>query len=279
MKQIFDDLSKECSKLTTKKYSTSFSLGVLFLDKRLRSSIYSIYAFVRLADEIVDSFHGFDKKKLLDELKIQTYEAIEANISINPIIHSFQEVVNKYQINHELIDSFLYSMEMDLEKREYDVNQYKKYIYGSAEVVGLMCLKVFTENNTQLYEKLVPFAMKLGAAFQKVNFLRDVRADNLELGRTYFPQVDLGNFSVDDKTKIEQDIEQDFEEALVGILQLPVTSRNGVFLAYYYYLKLFEKIKKLSPNKIMQQRIRISNVEKYILLIVSNFKLKFRLIK
>ncbi len=274
MKQLFDELSQECSRITTRKYSTSFSMGILFLNKKLRSPIYSIYGFVRLADEIVDSFHGYNKKYLLESFKEQTYDAIKNKISLNPILNSFQEVVHQYHISTELIDSFLHSMEMDLEKKIYDSEEYEKYIFGSAEVVGLMCLHVFTENNKQLYNKLFPAAMKLGSAFQKVNFLRDVKADNMELGRTYFPNIDLKNFSVDDKNKIEQEIEADFNEALQGILQLPSSSRNGVFLAYYYYIMLFKKIKQLPPHKILQQRIRISDFEKYLLLLKSNFKLK-----
>lgn len=278
MKQLFDDLSRDCSRMTTKKYSTSFSIGILFLNKKLRSSIYSIYGFVRLADEIVDSFHGFDKKKLLNEFETQTFEAIERGISTNPILHAFQEVVHRYAIPDELIKSFLTSMEMDLEKKEYNAEEYNRYIFGSAEAVGLMCLCVFTEGNKALYEELKPSAMKLGAAFQKVNFLRDVRADNLELGRTYFPSVNLNHFSTEEKRIIETDIEHDFKEALQGILRLPGSSRKGVFLAYYYYLVLFKKIKRLPPYRIMSERIRIPNHEKYFLLLKSNLKLQFHLL-
>ncbi|MFA9290156.1 MAG: phytoene/squalene synthase family protein [Solirubrobacteraceae bacterium] len=274
MKQLFDALSEECSQLTTKKYSTSFSLGILFLHKKLRNPIYSIYGYVRFADEIVDSFHGFDKKLLLEDFKKETYRAIESKISLNPIINSFQSVVNQYKISPEMIDAFYQSMEMDLEKKEYTEIEYQKYIYGSAEVVGLMCLRVFTENNEALYNKLLPAATRLGSAFQKVNFLRDLRSDNLDLGRTYFPKVDLTSFNPQNKISIEKDITQDFKEALSGILQLPSSSKKGVFLAYYYYFKLFKKIKKLSPEKIMEERIRISNPEKYFLLIKSNIKLQ-----
>lgn len=278
MKQLFDDLSKECSRITTKKYSTSFSLGILFLNKRLRSPIYSIYGFVRLADEIVDSFHGFDKKHLLDDFKKQICHAIENKISLNPILNSFQEVVHRFKIPMNLIDAFFKSMEMDLEKRGYNTEEYNEYIFGSAEVVGLMCLCVFTEGDKNLYTELKSSARKLGAAFQKVNFIRDIKTDNLELGRTYFPDVDLRNFSVEDKIKIENDIENDFKEALQGILQLPASSRNGVFLAYYYYLILFRKIKQLPPHKILNQRIRIHDLEKYILLMKSNLKLQLHLL-
>ena len=277
MKQLFDELSLECSRLATKKYSTSFSLGILFLHKRMRSPVYSIYGFVRLADEIVDSFHNYDKKYLWDDFRKQAYDAIENKISLNPILNSFQEVVHRYTIPPELIDSFLYSMEMDLQKRNYNTEEYNKYIFGSAEAVGLMCLSVFMEGNRKLYDELEQFARKLGAAFQKVNFLRDAKSDNLELGRTYFPGVDLKNFTLSDKRKIEIDIENDFKGALIGILRLPSTSRKGVFLAYYYYRMLFKKIKQLPPCRILKERIRIPNHEKYLLLMKSNLKLQLRL--
>jgi 15-cis-phytoene synthase len=277
MKHLFDDLSKECSRITTKKYSTSFSLGILFFHKRMRPAVYAIYGFVRLADEIVDSFHNYDKKYLLDDFMKQTYDAIESKISLNPILNSFQEAVYKYEIPMALVDSFLRSMQMDLEKTKYNDAEYRQYIFGSAEAVGLMCLCVFTERNKKMYQSLKPFAKRLGAAFQKVNFLRDVKADNIELGRTYFPGVDLKNFSVEDKAKIERDIESDFKLALHGILRLPSNSRRGVFLAYYYYLMLFKKIKRLPPCQILGERIRIPNHEKYFLLLKSNLKLQLHL--
>jgi len=278
MKQLFDDLSLECSRMTTKKYSTSFSLGILFLQKQIRGPIYSIYGFVRLADEIVDSFHNYNKEYLLADFKSQTYDAIVNKISLNPILNSFQQVVHQYQIPLDLIESFLKSMEMDLRKINYDNEKYNEYIFGSAEVVGLMCLCVFTEGNKKLYEELKPSAMKLGAAFQKVNFLRDVKADNIELGRSYFPNVDLKRFSSCEKRKIEADIENDFKEGLKGILRLPSSSRKGVFLAYYYYLILFKKIKQLPARRIMNERIRIPNYEKFFLMLKSNFKLQMHLI-
>jgi len=278
MKQLFDDLSLECSRITTKKYSTSFSLGILFLQKQIRGPIYSIYGFVRLADEIVDSFHNYNKEYLLADFKNQTYDAIVNKISLNPILNSFQQVVHQYQIPLDLIESFLKSMEMDLRKINYDNEKYNEYIFGSAEVVGLMCLCVFTEGNKKLYEELKPSAMKLGAAFQKVNFLRDVKADNIELGRSYFPNVDLKRFSSCEKRKIEADIENDFKEGLKGILRLPSSSRKGVFLAYYYYLILFKKIKQLPARRIMNERIRIPNYEKFFLMLKSNFKLQMHLI-
>jgi len=278
MKHLFDELSRECSRITTKKYSTSFSLGIWFLDKRIRGPVYSIYGFVRLADEIVDSFHGYDKQRLLTTFRNETREAIEHKISFNPILNAFQEVVHQYQIPWSLIDSFLQSMEMDLQQQTYDDQGYRQYIFGSAEVVGLMCLCVFTEGQKGGYESLKPFAMKLGAAFQKVNFLRDAQSDNLELGRTYFPNVDLANFSHADKVSIEKDIEDDFREALKGILRLPATSRTGVYLAYYYYYMLFKKIKALPPQRILQQRIRIPDYEKLFLMLISPLRLKLHLI-
>jgi len=278
MKQLFDDLSLECSRITTKKYSTSFSLGILFLQKQIRGPIYSIYGFVRLADEIVDSFHNYNKEYLLADFKSQTYDAIVNKISLNPILNSFQQVVHQYQIPLNLIESFMKSMEMDLRKINYDNEKYNEYIFGSAEVVGLMCLCVFTEGNKKLYEELKPSAMKLGAAFQKVNFLRDVKADNIELGRSYFPNVDLKRFSSYEKRKIEADIENDFKEGLKGILRLPSSSRKGVFLAYYYYLILFKKIKQLPARRIMNERIRIPNYEKFFLMLKSNFKLQMHLL-
>ena len=277
MKQLFDELSLECSRLTTKKYSTSFSVGILFLHKRMRSPVYSIYGFVRLADEIVDSFHSYNKKSLWYDFRKQTYDAIENKISLNPMLNSFQEVVHRYAIPPELIESFFDSMEMDLQKLNYNTEEYHKYIFGSAEAVGLMCLCVFMEGNKKLYGELERFARKLGAAFQKVNFLRDVKSDNLELGRTYFPGVDLKNFTLRDKRKIESDIENDFKGALIGILRLPSSSRKGVFLAYYYYRMLFKKIKRLPPCRILKERIRIPTHEKYLLLMKSNLKLQLHL--
>lgn len=278
MKQLFDELSAECSRMTTQKYSTSFSLGIRFLHKRMQPPVYAIYGFVRLADEIVDSFHGYDKVSLLNSFSKETYAAIENGISLNPVLNSFQQVVHQYAIPGELIKSFLHSMQMDLAKKLYNEDEYREYIYGSAEAVGLMCLSVFTEGNKKQYEELKPFAMKLGAAFQKVNFLRDVKADNMELGRTYFPDVDLNNFSLADKIKIEEDIASDFHEALQGILRLPSSSRKGVFLAYYYYYMLFKKIKQVPPHRILQQRIRIPDYEKVLLMLQSNFKLQLHLL-
>jgi len=262
MKSLFDDLSAYCSKKTTRHYSTSFSMGIQVLDKSIHRPIYGIYGFVRFADEIVDSFHGFNKAELLSKFKQDTYEAIYNKISLNPILNEFQKVVNDYRIEHNLIDTFLNSMKMDLEEKYHDVLSYKDYILGSAEVVGLMCLKVFVNGDNAKYEELKPYAMSLGSAFQKVNFLRDVKADFETLGRTYFPEVDMSKFSNEDKLTIEADIARDFEYALIGIKKLPKTSRNGVYLAYIYYLQLFRKIRHTPAEKIMKTRIRIPNVSK-----------------
>lgn len=274
MKAIFDELSAECSKIATKRYSTSFSLGIYFLHKKLRAPIYAIYGFVRFADEIVDSFHDFDKKYLLEKFKKDSFEAIKFGISLNPVLNSFQKVVNEYDIDHELINLFLNSMEMDLEPGIYSNEKYEQYILGSAEVVGLMCLSVFTEGDKTEYERLKPFAMKLGSTFQKVNFLRDVKADYQNLNRNYFPDVDLGDFSDKQKNLIEKEIEEEFKVALAGIKQLPDSSRSGVYLSYVYYKKLFNKIKNATAVQIMTQRIRISNTHKITLMFDSMIKHK-----
>ena len=269
MKQLFDDVSQEMSQLTTKRYSTSFSLGISFLDSDLHKPIYSIYGFVRFADEIVDSFHGFDKEALLADFKIQTYKAIAEGISLNPILNSFQWAVNKYAIPMELIDTFLNSMEMDLNKQFYSKEQYELYILGSAEVVGLMCLKVFVEGNDAEYERLKPSAMKLGSAFQKINFLRDLKDDFQTLGRTYFPGINMEEFNATVKKEIEADIEADFRAGYEGILQLPKNARFGVYMAYKYYFKLFKKIKAKSAQNILTERIRIPNYRKMRILLTS----------
>jgi len=269
MKKLFDSVSAKSSKLVTNSYSTSFSLGIKFLGKSIRKPVYGIYGFVRLADEIVDSFHGYNKAGLLAEFKEDTIKAIDQGISLNPILNSFQEAVRKYNIEWELIESFFNSMEMDLDKTSYDQTKYEDYIVGSAEVVGLMCLRVFTKGNEAFYQQLKPSAMSLGAAFQKVNFLRDVKADYEELGRTYFPQVDLDSFTLEDKQKVEADIEQDFKHALEGIKQLPANARKGVYLAYIYYLRLFRKIEGVPASKILSKRIRVPNSQKISLMIYS----------
>lgn len=266
MKEKFDRLSAECSKLTTRRYSTSFSMGISFLDKSLREPIYAIYGFVRLADEIVDSFHNYNKKELLARFKTDCFEAIKQGISLNPILNAFQETVNKYNIDHQLIVQFLHSMEMDLHDQGYDQQKYQEYILGSAEVVGLMCLYVFTEGDRENYEALKPKAMRLGAAFQKINFLRDIGTDYQQLNRSYFPEIDLANFTEADKKKIEDEIEKDFTAALQGIRELPRSSRRGVFLAYQYYRKLFEKIRLARACAVFSKRFRVSNSRKIILM-------------
>ena len=259
---LFHELSRQCSKLTTEKYSTSFSSAIKLLHQDMREPIFNIYGFVRFADEIVDTFHEYDKQTLLTEFKKETYNAIQRGISMNPILHSFQLTVNEYQIDKELIEAFFKSMEMDLSKASYDADGYKEYIYGSAEVVGLMCLYVFCEGDAAAYQQLKPAAQSLGAAFQKVNFLRDVKADYMHLSRTYFPGVDFKNFTPDMKKEIENDIAKDFAKAYNGILQLPVKSRFGVYVAYKYYLSLFSKIQKTNAVRILEQRIRIPNYGK-----------------
>ncbi|MCT3763798.1 phytoene/squalene synthase family protein [Elizabethkingia anophelis] len=274
MKKLFDELSYEVSKCTTRKYSTSFSLGILALKPSIRSAIYAIYGYVRLADEIVDSFHDYNKEKLLSRLKKETYNAIEEGISLNPILQAFQQTVHDYRIDRELIDTFLHSMEMDLQKIDFDSKLYNEYIYGSAEVVGLMCLQVFTEGNKEKFEELKPYAMKLGSAFQKINFLRDLKDDYQILGRTYFPGVNMSVFDNSVKFKIEGEIETEFKEALIGIKKLPGSSMFGVYLAYRYYLSLFYKIKKTSSQRIMQNRIRIANSQKLLLACESYIRYK-----
>jgi len=276
MKYLFDKLSARCSKLTTEEYSTSFSLGIRLLNKKFHSSIYGIYGFVRFADEIVDSFHEYDKSALLNQFREETYRAIRDRISLNPILNSFQKVYHEFNIDRELVDTFLDSMEMDLHQQFYTRSIYEQYILGSAEVVGLMCLKVFTEGDNEMYCRLRASAMKLGAAFQKVNFLRDVKADSQELGRHYFPLVDLNDFTNNDKSAIEKEIADDFSEALPGIMALPLSSRKGVYLAYTYYQVLFKKIKALPAHRIMTGRVRVANTHKLgimlqTLLFPSNF--------
>lgn len=262
MKQLFDELSYSVSKITTEKYSTSFSLGILALKPSIRSAIYAIYGYVRLADEIVDSFHGYDKEKLLIRLKKETEDALSEGISLNPILQSFQETVNRYSIDQRLISQFLHSMEMDLQKVDYNSDLYKEYIFGSAEVVGLMCLQVFTNGDSEKYQELKPYAMKLGSAFQKINFLRDLKDDYQVLGRTYFPNIDMAVFDNTVKCQIEKEIEAEFKEALIGIKKLPSSSMFGVYLAYKYYLSLFQKIKRKSSHEILSERVRVPNSEK-----------------
>lgn len=266
MMNLFHEVSQDCSRITTEKYSTSFSSAIRLLHKDLRTPICNIYGFVRFADEIVDTFHGYDKAMLFEEFKKETYDAIERGISLNPILHSFQMTVNQYKIDHALIDAFLYSMELDLGKHTYDRAGYETYIYGSAEVVGLMCLYIFCEGNQVQYDALKPAAKSLGSAFQKVNFLRDVKADFEGLDRMYFPDCDFTNFTHADKLAIEQDIQKDFDDAYAGILNLPIKARFGVYVAYKYYLSLFKKIKRLEPADILESRIRIPDYGKAFIL-------------
>ena len=266
-KLLFDTTALECSKIITQRYSTSFTLGIKTLSKKLHLPIYGIYGFVRYADEIVDTFHDKDKKSLLENFRQDTYKSINDGIIMNPVLHAFQLIVNKYHIEMELIDAFLNSMAMDLDFATYNDSKYKEYIYGSAEVVGLMCLRVFCEGDKKQYEHLKSAACKLGSAFQKVNFLRDLKSDYEDRGRVYFPGVDYNTFDSKVKSEIESDIKQDFDDALIGIKQLPKSAMFGVKIAYLYYLKLFYKIKSLPPEIITQKRIRIPNTRKLTLLI------------
>jgi len=275
---LFDETCFECSKLITTKYSTSFSMGINAFEKRFRYPVYAIYGFVRYADEIVDTFYDHDQRLLIDEFKDETFKAIDRGISTNPVLQSFQQVVNKYSIEKDLIDAFLTSMKMDLDKIAYDDDGYKTYIYGSAEVVGLMCLRVFCENDGILYDQLVPKAKSLGSAFQKINFLRDIKSDYEDRGRTYFPEVDFTNFTESDKRFIETDIKKDFDDAFEGIKLLPKGSRLGVYVAYIYYLQLFKKISATSAGTIMEKRIRVSDTQKLSLYFKAMLHQKFNVI-
>lgn len=269
MKILFDELSAKCSKITTRKYSTSFSLGIYFLNKKFHEPIYAIYGFVRFADEIVDSFYAYDKAYLLKKFRDDCFEAIAMRVSLNPILNAFQKVVNDYKIDNELIRCFLDSMGMDIYPQVYNTQKYQSYIFGSAETVGLMCLKVFASNNSEQFEKLKPYAMKLGSAFQKINFLRDIKSDNEILNRNYFSVNDFNSFSNEQKKSIEKEIETELKDALKGVKQLPVSSRRGVYLSYLYYKNLFNKIKKMNAERIMNERISISNGRKLTLIFSS----------
>ena len=278
MKYLYDDLSRNVSKLTTKQYSTSFSFSSRLLSKEIRPAIYAIYGLVRLADEIVDSFHGFDKKYLLKKLKLDYQESINMKLSVNPILHAFQEVYHKYNFDAYLVDKFFDSMEMDLMPGKYNTKLYNQYIHGSAEVVGLMCLRVFVKGDDALYNKLRYSAMKLGSAFQKVNFLRDLEYDKSQLGRMYFPNVDMDFIDHSQKENIIADIEHDFNEALLGLKKLDKDSFFGVYVAYIYYRELLNKIKKVNISKLKNKRIRISNVRKIGLVLNSAIKVNFGLL-
>lgn len=278
MVDIFHTASESCSRVVTQKYSTSFSSAIRMLHRDLRTPVFNIYGFVRFADEIVDSFHDHDKDSLLREFKQQTYEAIERGISLNPILNSFQRTVNEYNIDHKLIEAFFRSMEMDLSRISYDEDGYREYIYGSAEVVGLMCLYVFCDGKKELYDRLEAPARSLGAAFQKVNFLRDIKADFNGLSRIYFPGCDFNNFTKESKHRIEADIQKDFRDAYEGIIHLPFKARFGVYVAYKYYLSLFKKIRRLKPANILQSRIRIANYHKAMIILRAGLKNQLRLI-
>ena len=276
--ELYNHSTLVCSKQITKLYSTSFSLGISTLDKKFHMPIYGIYGFVRYADEIVDTFHQHDKKILLEEFKKETFSAIERKLSLNPVLHAFQLIVNEYNIDRELIDAFLKSMEMDLYDIKYDTALYNEYIYGSAEVVGLMCLRVFCKGNDAQYQSLVKPARALGAAFQKINFLRDIKSDYQDRGRVYFPDVDFLNFSNEDKLKIEQDIKADFDLGYEGIKQLPKGSKLGVYIAYIYYIQLFKKIKSATPSQVLSTRIRVPDKQKLALLFTSYFRFQLNAI-
>jgi phytoene synthase len=278
MKSLFDKVSIKCSRITTRAYSTSFSLGIRCLEKELRDPIHAIYGFVRFADEIVDSFHDYNKAQLFERFKAETYTAIDEGISLNPILNSFQAAVHAYNIEAELIETFLKSMEMDLTKKQYDYAGFKEYILGSAEVVGLMCLRVFCKGNTEMYNHLKPYAMSLGSAFQKINFLRDMNADYVGMGRTYFPDVEMDAFNDNIKQQIEKSIEHDFEEGYKGIRQLPRSARFGVYIAYVYYLALFRKIRNMPSENVMKDRISIRKRHKATLLAYSYVKHQLNLI-
>jgi 15-cis-phytoene synthase len=275
MISLFHKVSHQCSKVTTEGYSTSFSSAIRMLHADLRMPVYDIYGFVRFADEIVDTFHEYDKEMLLAEFKKETYDAIKRGISLNPILHSFQLTVNKYNIDLTLIEAFFNSMEMDLSDKQYDAECYSTYIYGSAEVVGLMCLYVFCNGNKEEYKHLKPAAQSLGAAFQKINFLRDLKADHEQLNRTYFPGVNFKNFTEQDKKIIEEDISTDLKKAYEGILILPVKARFGVYVAYKYYRTLFKKIQSAQPELLLQNRVRISNTFKAVILVKAGLRSSF----
>ena len=278
MLSLYQKTCYECSQLITNRYSTSFSMGIRLFDKNIQTPIYAIYGFVRFADEIVDTFHGFNKTQLLDRFREDTYTAINEKISLNPVLQSFQEVVNEYRIERELIDAFLDSMEMDLHFDRYEDSLYKQYIYGSAEVVGLMCLRVFCKKDEAVYQQLKAPARSLGSAFQKINFLRDMKSDFDERGRVYFPGIDFLNFTNEDKARIENDIKADFDHGYEGIVQLPQNARLGVYLAYIYYINLFNKIKKSTANMVKQERIRVNDGKKVYLLFSSALKNQLNLL-
>lgn len=263
MKKLFDQVSESCSRIVTESYSTSFTLATKMLDSSIRQDIYNIYGFVRFADEIVDSFHDFNKEELLNLFELDLKKSIKYKISLNPILNSFQKTLNKYEIDYELVNSFLKSMKSDLNKKQYlSSEEFDEYVYGSADVVGLMCLKVFVKGDKKQYDNLKPYAMSLGSAFQKVNFLRDLKADHDGLNRSYFPNLDIDKFDEKSKTIILNEINNDFSHALKGIFLLPSSARFGVYTAYKYYLKLLNKLKNTNPLEIKSTRIRVPNYQK-----------------
>lgn len=278
MMSLYEKVCFECSRHITNRYSTSFSMGIKVFDPKFRMPIYAIYGFVRFADEIVDTFHGHQKDELLTRFREDTYRALDERISLNPVLHCFQETVHRYGIERELIDAFLDSMEMDLHFSRYHDSLYKQYIYGSAEVVGLMCLRVFTNGDTTHYERLKAPACSLGSAFQKINFLRDMKSDFDERGRVYFPGVDFQRFTNDDKLTIEADIKKDLDDAYKGIVKLPKGARFGVLLAYVYYTNLFAKIKRATAARVKQERIRVPDTRKVYLLFSTAVKHKMNLL-
>lgn len=275
----YDFFSSSCSKAVTQQYSTSFYSAIQLLGADIRSPICAIYGLVRLADEIVDTFHDFDKEQLLQQFKHDTLTAVETGISLNPILQSFQAVVKRYNIGFDLINDFFASMERDLTKSDYlNEHEYKEYIYGSAEVVGLMCLHVFCDGNQQQFNNLKEYAQALGAAFQKVNFLRDLKSDIADLNRSYFPHLNSGNLNDLLKQQIEEDIARDFELAFIGIKQLPLSARFGVYVAYRYYLALFNKMKRSKPETILENRIRIPNHIKMLIVVKAGLRSQLNLI-
>ncbi|WP_459209429.1 phytoene/squalene synthase family protein [Aquimarina rhabdastrellae] len=278
MKSLFDQVSYLCSKQVTTTYSTSFSLATRMLGKGIRQDIYNIYGFVRFADEIVDSFHAYNKEELLDTFEKDLNKALVDRISLNPILNAFQHTVHKYNIGRDLIKDFMHSMRLDLSKKEYhSAEEYENYIHGSADVVGLMCLKVFVKGDQQKYEALKYAATKLGSAFQKVNFLRDLKADTEELNRNYFPNTNLQILDENEKLNIITDIEHDFAEAYKGIIKLPIEAKFGVFTAYRYYKQLLKKLKHLPATEIKNKRIRIPDYKKFEILTRSYVKYQLNL--
>lgn len=279
MKSIFDNIARHCSKHVTKSYSTSFSTATRLLSPSIRQDIYNIYGFVRFADEIVDTFHDYEKEMLFDDFERQLYNAIDQNISLNPILNSFQETVHKYQIPAHLYKAFMKSMRADLYKSNYKtVEEYEQYIYGSADVVGLMCLKVFVKGNEDLYDELKHDAKKLGSAFQKVNFLRDLKADHEDLNRTYFPNVNLNELDESTKIRLINEIQEDFDAGLRGISRLPVEAKLGVYTAYVYYSKLLNKLKNTPSLQIKSSRIRVNDYQKVGLLAQSYLSCRLNLV-